>query len=156
MNFEASKRRGRFTGTASEFLRHPVGGLDTLIAYLNVWADQREVPRTFAVARYEELHRDTPGELARVLKTLGHTPSPRALELAAEHARFDNMRKIEAKGFARPELDRRDPGDAESNKARKGKVGGYREYLSAADVDYLNTRIRERLSPFYSYYLEPS
>jgi hypothetical protein len=89
------------------------------------------------------------------MRAVGREPSRSVLEGAVEFSRFDNMRKIEAKGFARPELDRRDPGDAESYKARKGKVGGYREYLSAGDVDYLNARIQERLSPYYADYLHP-
>ncbi len=152
--FEASKRRGRFEGGAGEFLRHPVGGLDTLLTYYNVWAENRTVPRSFCLVRYEDLHADPVGELERVMRAIGRSPSRSTLEGAVEFSRFENMRKIEAKGFARPELDRRDPKDAESFKARKGKVGGYREYLSAGDIEYMNTRIEQRLSPYYAGYLE--
>ena len=153
--FEASKRRGRFDGSPGEFLRHPVGGLDTLLTYYNIWADNRDVPRSFCLVRYEDLHADPVDQLERVMRGIGHPTRRAVLEGAVEFSRFDNMRKIEAKGFARPELDRRDPSDAESYKARKGKVGGYREYLSPADVDYLNARIAERLSPFFADYLRP-
>lgn len=154
--FEASRRRGRFQGTAAEFLRHPVGGLDTLLAYYNSWADNRSVPRRFGIVRYEDLHRDPVGEVERVMQTIGYAPSRAIIEGAVEFSRFENMRKIEAKGFDRPELDRSKPDDQDSLKARKGKVGGYREYLSAADVDYLNARIAEKLSPFFAGYLQPS
>jgi hypothetical protein len=150
--FEASKRRGRFQGSAGEFLRHPVGGLDTLLAYYNVWAENRAVPRRFCLVRYEDLHRDPVAELARVMETIGLAPARASLEAAVGFSSFDNMRKLEAKGFERPELDRRNPGDTESYKARKGKVGGYREYLSAADITYLEARIAERLSPVYAGY----
>ena len=154
--FEASKRRGRFEGSAGEFLRHPVGGLDTLLTYYNVWADNRTVPRRFYRVSYEQLHRDPVGELGRVMNAFGVSPPRSLLEGAVEFSRFENMRKLEARGFGRPELDRRDPGDTESFKARKGKVGGYREYLSPEDVEYLNARIAERLSPYYADYLSPS
>jgi hypothetical protein len=153
--FEATKRRGRFAGTAGEFLRHPVGGLDTLLTYYGIWADARTVPQSFCLVRYEDLHRDPVGELGRVMRAVGRAPARAALESAVEFSRFENMRKLEAKGFARPDIDRRDPGDAESFKARKGKVGGYREYLSPEDVDYMNARIEERLSPYYADYLRP-
>ncbi len=153
--FEASRRRGRFSGSAGEFLRHPVGGLDTLLTYYNVWSENRDVPRSFCLVRYEDLHADPVGQLDRVLRTVGRATARPVLEGAVEFSRFENMRKIEAKGFARVELDRRDPKDAESNKARKGKVGGYREYLSPDDVDYLNARIAERLSPYFADYLRP-
>ena len=154
--FEASKRRGRFSGSAGEFLRHPVGGLDTLITYYNVWAENRGVPRRFCLVRYEDLHADPVAQLDLVMTAIGHPAARAVLEGAVEFSRFENMRKIEAKGFARPELDRRDPGDTESFKARKGKVGGYREYLSPADVEYLDARIAERLSPFFADYLRPA
>jgi Sulfotransferase domain len=154
--FEASKRRGRFSGSPGEFLRHPVGGLDTLLTYYNVWAENRHVPKSFCVVRYEDLHADPVAQLERVMSTIGHPTPAGVLEGAVEYSRFENMRKIEAKGFARPELDRRDPKDTESFKARKGKVGGHREYLSPEDVDYLNARIAERLSPFFADYLRPA
>lgn len=153
--FEASKRRGRFQGTAGEFLRHPVGGLDTLLTYYNVWADCRSVPRRFYMVRYEDLHSDPVGQLGRVMQTIGLSPGRASLEAAVGFSSFENMRKLEAKGFDRPELDRRNPKDVESFKARKGRVGGYRDYLSAADIEYLDERIAERLSPVYTDYLKP-
>lgn len=153
--FEASKRRRRFDGTPGEFLRNPVGGLDTILTYYNVWAENRTVPRRFCLVRYEDLHSQPVEQLERVMQAIGHVPPRGSLERAVEYSRFENMRKLEAKGFARRALDRRDPKDAESNKARKGRVGGYREYLSPEDIDYLNARIAEKLSPFYTDYLQP-
>lgn len=154
--FEASRRRGRFTGTPAEFLRHPIGGLDTLLTYYNIWADSRAVPRSFCLVRYEDLHVDPVGVLDRVMRAVGHVTPRGVLERAVDYSRFDKMRQIEKAGFARPDIDRRQEGDDESYKARKGKVGGYREYLSPDDVAYLNRRIAERLSPFFAGYLDPA
>jgi hypothetical protein len=153
--FEASKRRGRFDGTVAEFLRHPVGGLDSMLEYYNIWADNRRVPKRFHIVRYEQLHVNPIDELDRVMHTIGQTTTRDVLQRAIDYGRFENMRKIEQKGFDRPELDRHHVGDKESFKARKGKVGGYREYLAPADIDYLETRISEKLSPFYSFYISP-
>jgi Sulfotransferase domain len=151
--FQASRRRDRFSGTPSEFLRHPVGALDTILTYYNVWADSREVAADFCLVRYEDLHRDAAGELARVLRLIGRAPSRAALEAAVEFARFDNMRALERKNaFGSARLRPADGADPESFKTRKGKVGGYRDYLSAEDLDYLEARIAERLSPFYADY----
>lgn len=151
--FEATKRRHRFSGTAGEFLRHPIGGLDSLIDYLNIWAAEKSVPKRFSVAAYEDLHADPVTELERIFETFGYVIPRDRLAGAVEYSRFENMRAIEAKGFDRPELDRRDPKDETTFKARKGKVGGYREHLSPSDIEYLEARLRERLSPFYSRYL---
>ncbi len=153
--FQASKRRDRFTGTPSEFLRHPVGALDTIIAYYNAWADARTVPREFLLIRYEDLHRDPLAELTRALEVVGRVPPRHVLETAIEYSRFDNMRKLEAAAAlgAHDRLKPGDAGDIESYKTRKGKVGGYREYLSAEDIAWMNDRIATQLSPFYADYV---
>lgn len=154
--FQATKRRNRYTGTPSEFLRHPVGALDTIITYYNVWAEARTVPREFCLIRYEDLHREPVGELRRALAVVGHVPDDNTLERAVEFSRFDNMRKLERDAAAIGAYDRMKPGDRsdeESFKTRKGKVGGYREYLTADDIAYMNDRIASTLSPFYAAYL---
>jgi hypothetical protein len=155
--FQASKRRDRFAGTPSEFLRHDVGSLDTIIAYFNVWAQNRTVPRSFTLVRYEDLHADPRRELERCLRVVGHVPSSERLDAAVQFSRFDNMRKLEhrADQQANARLRAANSDDTESFKTRKGKVGGFRDYLSEGDVAYLNARIAERLSPFYADYILP-
>ncbi len=153
--FQASRRRDRFAGTPSEFLRHQVGSLDTILDYYNVWAESRGVPGDFCLVRYEDLHRDAAGELERVLRLVGRVPAREVVDRAVEFARFDNMRALERKNaFGSARLRPADGADLESFKTRKGKVGGYREYLSPEDLDYLEARISERLSPFYAEYRE--
>lgn len=155
--FEGSKRRGRFTSTVSEFLRSDVGSIDSIITYYNVWAEQRHVPRRFCLVRYEDLHRDTVSELERVMQAIGQRPSRAVLETTVEYARFDNMRKLEQDGTGHRALERsRDLGDSETFKTRKGKVGGYREYLSPEDLEYLESRISPRLAPFFESYRCPA
>jgi Sulfotransferase domain len=154
--FQASRRRDRFAGTPSEFLRHPVGSLDTILTYYNVWAESRAVAADFCLVRYEDLHRDAAGELARVLRLIARAPSREVLDRAVEFARFDNMRALERKNaFGSARLKPRDAADPESFKTRKGKVGGYREYFTPEDIEYLEARIAERLSPFYAEYRTP-
>ncbi|MDB9313868.1 hypothetical protein PN462_12215 [Spirulina sp. CS-785/01] len=39
--------------------------------------------------------------------------------------------------------------DTESSKVRKGKVGGYAEYLSQDDIEYIDNAIARLGCPFY-------
>jgi hypothetical protein len=56
---------------------------------------------------------------------------------ALDFSRFENMQKLEAAGaFDSKILRPGDVRDPESFKVRRGKVGGYREYLSAEDQAY--------------------
>ena len=156
MYFEASRRSTLFAGELGDFIRRRAGGLDAILEYYNVWESNRHVPRRFTMVRYEDLHRSPAAVLAAVLAAMELPVSPAAIETAIGFSRFDNMRKLEAaNAFKSARLRPADAGDAESFKTRKGKIGGYREYLTAADLDYVNTRIAARLSPYYAEYRAP-
>jgi sulfotransferase family protein len=153
MYFEASRRSTLFTGELGEFIRQPVGGIDAIIAYYNAWADSAHVPRRFALVRYEDLHHQPAPVLANVLDTMELPVAPTAIEAAIGFSKFDNMRKLEiANTFKSARLRPAKAGDAESFKTRKGKIGGYRQYMSPADLDYVNARIATQLSPAYAEY----
>jgi hypothetical protein len=115
-----------------EFVRDPAVGLPAILAWLELF--ERELPaiREHLLVRYEDLRRDTAGELARLLAFLGTPASAAEIAEAVAFARLDNMRRLEAEGAlafhgirARP----RDPADPRSFKTRKGMVGGWRAEL---------------------------
>ena len=151
--FQVTRRDHWFEGDISAYLRWPRGSLDSMLRYYDVWARQRHVPEAFLLLRYEDLRRDTVAALGSIAAFVGlRDVSPHTLETAVAHSSFEAMRRREAgraadgSPFA--------PGaahDPESFKARKGQVGGYREYLSAADVDWMNARIATALDPYYGY-----
>jgi len=156
MYFEASRRSTLFAGELGAFIRQRVGGLDAILEYYNVWAASAHVPRRFALVRYEDLHRTPATVLKAVLETMGLPVGPAAIEAAIGFSKFDNMRKLETtNAFKSDRLRPANAGDAESFKTRKGKIGGYREYFTAADLDYANTRIAARLSASYAAYRTP-
>lgn len=153
--FQMTRRedRYRFTGTLDEFLRCPRGSTDTMIRFYNIWADQRAVPRRFHLARYEDLHADPAPVLRGVLEAMGvEGVSDDVLAQAVEYARFENMRKIEEQGaVSSSRLRPGDVRDPESYKVRKGRVGGYIEYLSPQQIEVLNHKVRTQLDPMYGY-----
>lgn len=156
MYFEASKRSGSYTGTIGDFARERVGGVDAILDYYNVWAAAKAVPRRFHLVRYEDLHRSPAIVLAGVLEAMRLPVSPAAIDAAVGFSRFDNMRALETQNAFRS--DRLKPGksgDAESFKTRKGKVGGYRDYLTGADLDWVERRIADRLADDYANYKQP-
>jgi hypothetical protein len=147
--FQLSRREKRFGGDLHEFLRCPRGSVDTMIRFYNMWADSRDVPRAFLKVRYEDLHADAAGQLRRVFDFAGLGSVPdETLQEAAEFARFENMRRMEAAdAMVTHRLRPADPTDKESFKTRRGKVGGYTDYLSPEEVEWLNRRLREELHP---------
>ena len=142
-----------FTGSLSEFLRVEIGGFDTLLRYYNIWAESRRLTDGFLLIRYEDMHDDPERELRRVVDFLGLAAiTDDEVRAAVEFAAFDNMRKMEAaEGTGPYKLAPADRSDEESFKVRKGKVGGYVEYLSADDIEFLNRKMAETLNGFYGY-----
>lgn len=152
--FQKTRRNNDYEGTLAEYVHERVGGIETIVEFFNIWAQNRGVPRDFLLVTYEDLHRDTAGELRRVLDFLGLTGvSDTAIEAAVAYCRFDNMRSIEAENqLGTSALAARDRGDMSTYKTRKGEVGGYREHLSETDIEYIDGVIEARLDTFYGRY----
>jgi hypothetical protein len=150
--FHATKRIKVFSGTPSEFVRSETFGAEKLIAFLNIWAAARAEPRDFLLVRYEDLKRDTPGELRRLLEFLGVAPTAEEVRAAVEASSLENMRKLERAGTVNnPAMRPTDVADPNSYKVRKGVVGGHAELFSAEDIEYLNAKIAGELDPFFAY-----
>jgi hypothetical protein len=150
---EFTDRLKPYDGDLSDYLHEDVGSIDTVIEYYNIWAENRHVPDELLLVRYEDLHADAPGELKRMLDFVGLPQvKPAVIQAAVDYAAFDNMRKMEQENrFASFKLRPTDSRDSESYKTRKGKVGGFAEYLSSAEIEALNRQIRARMSDFYRY-----
>jgi len=131
--------------SVSEMLRDKKFGLRAIINAMNDWVDEFSERDNFTLVRYEAL-RAAPGELFRELLGVLGEPSPDAniFQEALEFSRFENMQKLEAAGaFDSNILHPGDVRDPESFKVRRGKVGGYREYLSAGDQQFAAEAMRD-------------
>ncbi len=146
-------RSAVFEGSLEEFIHRKDGGFDTLLQYYNIWAQNRDVPRGFLLVRYEDLKTDPERELRRVVDFLGlEVIQDSTLQEAVEYASFENMRRMEVEGKFRSGLLNPAVGtDQESYKTRKGKIGGYADYLSQEEIIELNQKIAGELSSFYGY-----
>ncbi len=143
-----------FKGTADEFVHSPIGGLRTVIAFYNIWARNRHVPRDWMLVRYEELRADVMAQMRRVLAFLGDmAPSIPHLEQAIELARFENMRRLEdanLPGLTRPE--HVPTGDHDAYKIRRGVIGGYVSYLRPETIDEMDRIIAAELADDFACY----
>src|SRR5437899_5926910 len=124
--------------TVSDLLRDKGFGIRAIVKTMNDWLNEFSGRENFMMIRYESL-RASPAENFRdVLATLGETaPDMSIFQAALDFSQFENMKKLEAAGaFDSKILRPGDVRDPESFKVRRGKVGGYREYLSAQDQEY--------------------
>src|SRR5438132_2053205 len=138
--------------SVSEMLRDRRFGVRAIINAMNDWINEFSGRDNFTLVRYEAL-RSSPGEHFRdLLAVLGESaPDATIFQEALDFSRFDNMQKLEAAGaFDSNILHPGDVRDPESFKVRRGKVGGYREYLSVEDQQYAANALAE-LDPRFGY-----
>src|SRR6266496_3070737 len=131
--------------SVSELLRDKRFGIRGIVRAMNDWLDEFSGRKDFTIIRYEAL-RASPAEHFRdLLAVVGETtPDTSIFQEALEFSRFENMQKLEAAGiFDSKILHPGDVRDPESFKVRRGKVGGYREYLSAEDQEYAANALSE-------------
>src|SRR5215475_885993 len=131
--------------TVGEMLRDEKLGMRAIIGTMNHWIHEFSGRDNFTLVRYEAL-RASPAEHFRdLLAVLGESaPNATIFEEALEFSRFENMQKLEAAGaFDSNILHPGDVRDPESFKVRRGKVGGYCEYLSAEDQQFAADAMRE-------------
>lgn len=135
------------------FIFQERSGIDTIINYYNIWANNRHVPSSFLMVRYEDLRANPNKELQRIMDFLGlEAISSQKIEDAINFASFDNMRKMEMDEKYQSEmLKPADRKDENTFKTRKGKIKGYVDYLSPESIALLDEKIHTELSDFFGY-----
>jgi hypothetical protein len=133
-----------------EVLRDRKHGIASMIEIMNGWLEEWSGKPGFLLVRYENLQSAPEESFRELLKFLGEKePDAVAFTHALEFSRFGNMKKMEAAGaFASKILQATDVGDPESFKVRRGKVGGFTDYLAGDDLIYANEAMRKLDSRF--------
>lgn len=122
-----------FEGDISAFIRDEYFGAANLLEFDRQWRELSRRGLALCV-NYEECHEDLAGVLRRTLAWYELDVNDQALRAACAGASFQNMRAVELSGeFGEPWLQPRNG----ATKTRRGVVGGYLDYLSAADIAFL-------------------
>ncbi len=137
----------------SELLRDRAFGINAIVETMNCWLAEFSSSAGFTLVRYESLRARPEEGFRSLLTTIGRGPiDPDAFSDALAFSEFENMRKMEAAGaFDSKILRPGDVKDPESFKVRRGKIGGYREYLSEEDQLYA-TKALKNLHPRFDYF----
>lgn len=140
--------------TISELLRDGRFGIGAIVRTMNDWMNEFAGRADFTIVHYELLRASPCEGFRALLQALGEkSPEMSILQEALEFSRFDNMQKMEAAGaFSSKILQAGDVRDPESFKVRRGKIGGYEEYLSMEDRNYAAEEMR-KLDPRFGYNL---
>ncbi|MER9594638.1 MULTISPECIES: sulfotransferase domain-containing protein [unclassified Mesorhizobium] len=143
--FQVQKRHMLPAGSFSDFIRSDNHGIEKIIRFNLQWFAAMPRMREIRYLQYEDMHRDTAGVLRAILGFLNLQADDRTLVEVANNRTFDKMKVSESTGDLSDRygkiLQPRDANDPESFKVRKGKIGGYGEYLSEDDVAYCDEQL---------------
>ena len=131
-------------------LRDERFGIGAMVKTMNDWLHEFRDRSNFALLRYEMIRSAAVESFHQLLEWLGETePETSVLEQAVEFSRFENMQKMEATGaFDSKILRPGDASDVESFKVRRGKVGGFEDYLCVEDQQYAAAAMQNLNSQF--------
>jgi hypothetical protein len=152
--FQAVKRKGVYHGPISDFIRDKRYGIKKILSFHEIWQHNINKPIDVLVVRYEDMQRDIYKEIDKILHFLGKQQIKETkIRNAINYGSFDNVHKLEQKGALtntyKGVFGTHDKSDKESYKTRKGKVGGFNNYLTKEDIAYCNEIMQTMENPFY-------
>jgi hypothetical protein len=139
-----------------DFMCDPRMGLPRIITWLNRWeAWIAEIPESLTL-HYEQLRADTPRGLGAAARLIGWDCSQDEIRAAVDFADFDRLKSLERQRFFQSaRMQPGNPGDPNSYKVRRGKIGGYQDYFTPDQVAAIDAILCEQLSPTLGYSAGP-
>jgi len=94
---------------------------------------------------YEGLHNAPRLRLYETLEFIGKKVPNDVINHAVAFCSFDNLQALEkSKTVKSIKLQPRNPDDPESYKMRRGIIGGYKDYLSQEDIEFIDKWTKRR------------
>jgi hypothetical protein len=138
-----------------DFIAGEAAGIPKIIRFMNSWAQDIDRFPQLMILKYEDLRADGPNQLRKLLGFLGQSPSETEIEDAVTYASLENMRRLERENSGKLTFNTRlkpaDANDPASFKVRRGKVGGWRDYLTPEEVDKIEHMVDSELDPVFGY-----
>jgi hypothetical protein len=133
-------------------VHHPAFGFATICDLMNGWYLEWGGSDRFAMFRYEDARADPEPVMRQWLRFFGVDPiDEAALAHAIAYSDFSAAKQREQAGAITDKMmAARNLDDGDSFKARRGKVGGFTDYLDAEDLAYCNQTMA-RLLPVFGY-----
>ncbi len=137
-------RLNTFDGTLSEFIRDKSEhGVKNLVRWRKEVPIAAKLAKSSHYARYEDMRKDIRKEIIRLIRFLRIRLDEDKVDEVIKFTEFKNMQKLEKKRQLNFNMfHKHDTSDVKTYHIRKGKVGGYKEELSAEDIAYIDKAVK--------------
>jgi hypothetical protein len=146
--YHLTYREPIYRHSISDFVREDLVGARKVVEFMNMWVQHRSVPKAFVLLTYEDLKSDPDAALRTILEFIGvYDYTDEQIARAVEASSFQNMKKAEqSRDSDSPWMN---PGRRPVDKAmkvRKGKIGGFRDEMTLADIEYVDRIVEKHLT----------
>ena len=125
------------------FVRSACYGVEKAARFNRYFLDALDNREEALIVRYEELRANPRSGLERIFRFIDADLNQIDLDKLVEQTSFDAMRKVEMNAPRGYQLAPGNRDDAESFKVRRGKVGGYKDYLRPDTIAFAESLVRE-------------
>jgi len=144
-HLHATKRKGNFEGTLSEYIRDPRYGIAKVKKFTDMWFEHQDDFGSFMTVSYERLHLRTEEELADICWFLRIPHTEESIAKAVADGSIESLREKEASGFFVEGIGKpKHPEDIDTYYHRKGGSGGYVDYMTKEDIEYCDDCCKSR------------
>ena len=159
---EKYRQKDRYhIGNLTDFMENPDFSLNKYCRFYKLWYESFHKVRGFHLLRYEALKEDTSGQFQDLLRFLEIEIDQAVLETAVTESSFEKMQGLEKSGqgpkYRGSDLDLFGTGDGQnidSYHVRRGKVGGYVDYLTHREIEHYLSQIAQTDIAWFSRYLK--
>ena len=139
--FHRKHRTGEYKKDISNFIKDEIFGVDTYLSFHKKWIEKND---GILHISYEEMSNDCLEVLLKVRDYFCIENVDEFLEEAVAFGSFANMRKMEKNHhLGKRMLSPKNKNDFRTYKTRSGKTGGYIDYFSKIDLDYIKNKEEE-------------
>ena len=145
--FEWTRRKQKYRGALTDFIREEKVGIVAAITHYNKWHAYRKSVKSFHEIWYEGIAYRPEASLAQMLQWLDKPVDVILVRYVVAACKFNEMKKMEKEGGGKLAEFKGHFGkhwkeeDPESFRVRKGKIGGYRDYMLPEDIRYCNKKM---------------
>jgi hypothetical protein len=140
-----------------DFVTSPRHGVPFIVRRLNKLAKYLEDHPAALTIKYEEARKDPADTLMKVINRSGRSATVENIQRAVNYASFEHLQQMEQAGhFKDSRLRARDTSNPDTYKVRRGKIGGYRDYLTPEQCTQMELFIQAELASSYGYTKPPS
>lgn len=130
----------------SDFVRNPRTGIEKLMTAITRWKESEYKAASTLHLTYEDMHKNPHDALRNTLLFINvNNINENILDLSVKECEFNVMKEREESNFYKTARMTTPSTDIRARKVRSGKVGSFRDYLSEADLKFIDDAIESHV-----------